>query len=541
MEDSKYYKLFKWIVPIGIVLIFVFIELIVRIFVPAARSSEIDLGPLTMFEKVEKQDGTWYRITGEASTTNRNFEFKENPDDGVFRVVVLGGSAAAGWPHPSNQTFSSYLEKTLNGINTNKRTEVINCAAHGFASYRVLQVFRQVKKWHPDLVIVWSGNNEFLEERGIDDSSVSQLFREAGSKIRTVQLVSKAFLSPTKLGSEVNAAGTFWKKTRQESLALRTDDEKFKSVREIYSQSIGEIVREAKDENIQVLLMTVPVNLREWQPNVSVLKGSANDSATWLQHHIAGRGKLIQQQAGSAIAELKTAAELQPEHADTWFWLARAYEQAGDSVSAYNCYNRARDFDMNPFRALSSFSDSIRNLSKRYSVPLFDAENALRRYAKYGIPGFDMFIDYVHPSKKGNILLCLNAASLISTLPQFNMKTRMAAFPPEVMRLFQDDYFDETDFNIQIKRFSLCCITHQDNSVVFFGNNLLQSAPPDAANDKELRATIAKIKAGVDAFSSKIEVDSIEYVSGKVSANQREMAKKKMGVFFDTYYPYGTY
>lgn len=541
MEDSKYYKLFRWIVPVGIVLIFVLIELIVRIFVPANKSSEVDLGPLTMFEKLEKQDGTWYRITGEASTTNRNFEFKEKPDDGVFRVVVLGGSAAAGWPHPSNQTFSAYLEKALNGINGNKRTEVINCAAHGFASYRVLQVFRQVKKWHPNLVVVWSGNNEFLEERGVDDNPFSQFLRQVGLQIRTVQVINKAFFTPAKLGSDVKVAGTFWKKTRQESLALRTDDKKFASVRRIYSNSIGEIVREAKDEKIQVMLMTVPVNLRDWQPNVSVLKGSADDSLTWRQHYIAGRGMMIQQEAGNAISELKLAAGLQPEHADTWFWLARAYEQAGDSVSAYNCYNKARDFDMNPFRALSAFNDSIRNLSKRYEVPLFDAEKSLRRYAKNGIPGFDMFIDYVHPTKKGNVVLCLNAASLISTLPQFDMKTRMAVFPPEVLRSFQDDYFDESDFNVQIKRFSLCCITHQSHSVVLFGNSLLQTAPPDAANNKETESTFEKIKAGVDAFRSKIETDSIEYVTGKVSPDQRVVATKKIDAFFDTYYPYGTY
>ncbi len=285
MKESKYYKLFNWIVPIGVVLIFILIELIVRIFVPPANLSEIDLGPLTMFEKMEKENGTWYRITGKYSTTNNNFEFKETPDDGVYRIVVLGGSAAAGWPHPSDQTFSSYLEKTLNNINSNKRVEVINCAAHGFASYRVLQVFRQVKKWHPNLIIVWSGNNEFLEERSVKNSQIIQVLRKIGQKIRIVQVINKMLFPPVKLEPDIDVAGAFWKKTRQEALTLRTDNKKFENVRNIYSQSIGEIVKEAKDENIQLMLMTVPVNLRDWQPNVSVLKGSQIDSINWHNHY----------------------------------------------------------------------------------------------------------------------------------------------------------------------------------------------------------------------------------------------------------------
>ncbi len=361
MKDSKNYRIFNWIVPIGIVLIFICIELIVRIFVPPSKLSEIDLGPLTMFEKVEKKDGTWYRITGKYSTTNNNYEFRAIPDTDVFRIVVLGGSAAAGWPHPSDQTFSYYLEKTLNNINSNKRVEVINCAAHGFASYRILQVFKQVKKWHPNLIIVWSGNNEFLEERGINNNKTIQLLRKVGLKIRIVQVVNNMIFPPIELGTDINDAETFWKKTRQEALTLRTDDKKLANVRKVYSQSIGEIVRVAKDENIQVLLMTVPVNLRDWQPNVSELNGSKVDSTNWRQHYINGRGKMIQQHVDSALTELKLASQIQPDHADTWFWLAKAYEQTGDSINAYNCYNMARDFDMNPFRALSAFNDSIRS------------------------------------------------------------------------------------------------------------------------------------------------------------------------------------
>ncbi len=187
-----------------------------------------------------------------------------------------------------------------------------------------------------------------------------------------------------------------------------------------------------------------------------------------------GEVSIIQQHTDSAITELKLASNIQPEHADTWFWLADAYEQTGDSINAYNSYNMARDFDMNPFRALSSFNDTIRSLAKRHNVPLLDAEIVFKKYSKNGIPGFDMIIDYVHPTKNGNLILCLNAAELINNFSQFNTKNKMATIQSEIVKLSQDGYSDAYDINLQFTRFSLFCTTHQDYSVVSLGNWFLK-------------------------------------------------------------------
>ncbi len=180
-------------------------------------------------------------------------------------------------------------------------------------------------------------------------------------------------------------------------------------------------------------------------------------------------------------------------------------------------------------------------LSKRLSVPLFDAEKVFNRYSKNGIPGFDMFIDYVHPSKDGNIVLCINAAEQIINIPQFNAKNNIVVNPSKILKSFQNGYSDENDINLQLKRFSLCCVTHQNKSVLFYGNWLLKNLPYESANVEEIERITKKIQAGVDAFKLKIDTDSIEYVNGIISNKQREMAKRKMDNFFNIYYPYGTY
>jgi len=144
MKETKKIRLYKWIVPIAVLVIFVLIELLIRITVPPAdSSSEIDLAPLYMFNKIEKKDGTWFQIIGNYNIINKNILFREIPEPGVFRVFILGGSAAQGWPHPPNETFSYYLEKTLNRINPSRKTEVINCAVTGM---QVIGYYRYLNK-----------------------------------------------------------------------------------------------------------------------------------------------------------------------------------------------------------------------------------------------------------------------------------------------------------------------------------------------------------------------------------------------------------
>jgi len=59
-------------------------------------------------------------------------------------VFCLGGSASAGWPHPPLETYSAYLERALEKAYPDRRIEMINASAHGFASYRVRAVFDRV-------------------------------------------------------------------------------------------------------------------------------------------------------------------------------------------------------------------------------------------------------------------------------------------------------------------------------------------------------------------------------------------------------------
>ena len=167
--------LFKFIATGAVILFFLLTEVALRLFVPLKSKPErlIDLGELTFFSKVTIKGESWIRITSKYGYSEQQTTFKERKSPDTYRIFCIGGSACAGWPHPADERFSTYLDTCLRKIYPGHRIEIINCSAHGFASYRVREVFHQLIPFSPDAVIVWSGNNEFLEDQRFKSSKNS--------------------------------------------------------------------------------------------------------------------------------------------------------------------------------------------------------------------------------------------------------------------------------------------------------------------------------------------------------------------------------
>ena len=56
----------------------------------------------------------------------------------------------------------------LSEVDPNRRWEVINAGGISYASYRVAELMEELADYEPDLFIVYSGHNEFLEKRTYD-------------------------------------------------------------------------------------------------------------------------------------------------------------------------------------------------------------------------------------------------------------------------------------------------------------------------------------------------------------------------------------
>lgn len=77
---------------------------------------------------------------------------------GARRVVLFGGSNTARFP-------TGHLQQLLNGIDPAPPAgwEVVNLGRSGYGSARVALLFEQAFAIQPDLIVVYSGHNEFVE------------------------------------------------------------------------------------------------------------------------------------------------------------------------------------------------------------------------------------------------------------------------------------------------------------------------------------------------------------------------------------------
>ena len=120
---------------------------------------------------------------------------REKPE-GTYRIFLMGGSTAYGtgglWPHiqrtypvlDNSQTIDAYLEQDLSQRFPGKRFEVINAAIPSIWTHHHLIYLNQtILNYHPDLVILLDGFNDFYYYVRGHDQFASYAYQEHSSTI----------------------------------------------------------------------------------------------------------------------------------------------------------------------------------------------------------------------------------------------------------------------------------------------------------------------------------------------------------------------
>ncbi len=115
-----------------------------------------------------------------------------------------------------------------------------------------------------------------------------------------------------------------------------------------------------------------------------------------------------------AVPYLKQAVQSFPEHGLTHYRYAQALEKSGDTTTAVEEYEKARDLDEMPWRAAETTSQMIRDLAQKNNVWLADVEQRFHQVEPQGI-GWRLMVDHLHPSIEGQVLL---ARTVFDTLAE---------------------------------------------------------------------------------------------------------------------------
>ena len=332
----------------------------------------------------------------------------EKPANG-FRVFVLGGSSAYGFPWGADQAFSAALQKTLQASYPEREVEVINAAGMSYGSLRLRLLSYELLQHEPDLMIVYSGHNEFVErdlKQRVQAAPLPTGVRAGLERWRLYSALSRLNKDEAETPDDASAAELIGLDADREYTTDVADQERDEAVAEL-DEHLRAIVRAATNDDVPIVLCTVPSNERNWRPNqtswpAELTAGERNTLEASLQQ---AREANDDGDGASALAAIEQIEQRTTTAADAWYEKGRALETTGRIDDAALAYRQARDLDAQPGRALSVINETIRRVASEESATLVDVDATFRSVAGNGSPGFDLFEDYVHPKPAAHLLI----------------------------------------------------------------------------------------------------------------------------------------
>ncbi|HUG71609.1 MAG TPA: tetratricopeptide repeat protein [Pirellulaceae bacterium] len=324
----------------------------------------------------------------------------------TVRIMSLGGSTTYGHPYDNRLSYNAWLEARLNAANPESTWEVVNCGGISYASYRLAKLMEELVEYEPDIVLVYTGQNEFLEERTYRElRNQNPIVAKAiaiGAKFRTFGLLSRMLhrqpgSSPSEslLAAEVD---TILERYGPE--AYERDDRMHEQVVEHFRFSLQRIVSLARGTGAEVILIPPASNLRDFSPFRS--QHYELSLAEVRRYERAIKSARSEEDPDLALAQLETAVGIDARYAEGLFEYARALLNAGESQKAREYFVRAKDEDVCPLRAPEAISNAMREVAEATGVAIVDfpvlVDERCRAEFGYAIPGSESFLDHVHPN-----------------------------------------------------------------------------------------------------------------------------------------------
>jgi len=294
------------------------------------------------------------------------FYIKKRPN--TFRVFVLGESSAAGFPSGPSGTFPRYINKRLQLMYPNMTIETINVSMAAINTYTLLDLLPGIIEQKPDLVLFYTGHNEYYGALGVGSTESLGAYRGIVNlmlklnKYKTVELLRNTikYVVGVFSGEDEQKGGTLMARMAKEQYIPYKSSVYDLGVKQ-FEGNMRDMLNLLKENNIPVILGNLTSNLRDQKPFISDDKNNA-------------------------LNTFKKATELL---------------EKGDSVNAKKLFIKAKDLDLLRFRASEDINNTILKLGKEYNYPVVNVDSAFCSISKYGITGDDLMTDHLHPTVTG--------------------------------------------------------------------------------------------------------------------------------------------
>jgi tetratricopeptide (TPR) repeat protein len=378
-----------------------------------------------LFVEATGEDGSGILRTADQQIRWFNYqEFPQHKGRNSYRIFCLGGSTTYGRPYSDGASFCGWLRAYLEAADPTRHWEVINAGGISFASYRVARLMNELAGYQPDLFIVYSGHNEFLEERSygglIDLPGWVISLNAALSGTRTYSAMKK-LIDAVQPGEAATAQqGNTLSGDVDEILnhsvgpdRYHRDDTLKQQIITHYRLNMIRMVRIARSAGADIVFVQPAKNLKDMSPFKSEHKAGLDAQANHEWQALYERARQLHDagNASAALAVYRQALSIDDRYAELHYRIGQVLFDLGQYPAAETAFRRAVEEDIVPLRILDSMQQIVAEVAAAEDVPLIDFPGLLRdayltRY-EHAIPGAEYFPDHVHTSIEGYRMLGL--------------------------------------------------------------------------------------------------------------------------------------
>lgn len=378
-----------------------------------------------LFVEQRRGDGTVILRTAKNKLTHFNDQaFPKTKRNHSYRIFTVGGSTTQGRPFDHKVSFGGWLQAFLDTAEPGRNWEVINAGGASYASYRVARLMQELAHYQPDLFIVYSGHNEFLEERSyggladtpswaIDINSMLNSTRIYSGMKRLYDSWRPDSMQQARKRYEVSGEVDTILKYTYGPTSYSRDDELHKQIVSHYRLNLERMVLLARDAGAEIIFVTPATNLRDFSPFKSEHSEGVSDAAENRFNALFKQGYELHNSGKfqEALVAYRHALEIDDRYADLLFQMGRAHFDLKNYDEAEKYFWLAVDEDVAPLRMLSSMQENLVEIAEKHQVPLVDFQKILKSayLPKYGhaVFGKEFFLDHVHTKIDGYQILGL--------------------------------------------------------------------------------------------------------------------------------------
>lgn len=329
--------------------------------------------------------------------------FLEKKPEGALRIVVQGGSSAAGFPYSGMASPAGMLQQRMERSFPDRTVEVINTAMSAVNSYTLLDFADEIIDIEPDAVVIYAGHNEFIGVLGVGSaysSSLSPKLTRLVLRLRRLNLVEAGYqVYGAALPAADSGTGTLMSRMAAEH-RIPYGGEVFSAGQQQFRENLGLLLAKYRRHDIPVFIGTLASNEKD-QPPFIPADVPMSVAKTWHEISAQADRAVKAERADEASMKAGELVKMAPENAMSWFMQGNASLLRGRPSEARHAFLKAKDLDELRFRAPESFNDIIRAAALDHGAVLVDVQQALASRSPNGIIGSELMLEHLHPNVDG--------------------------------------------------------------------------------------------------------------------------------------------